>query len=102
MGNLDMRSAAKRRKNAAHGSSRVGEVRFEASPSGAKDQLSCMDFPRATGDASSYNTGGFDATNSANRLSFRNVANSSSLYTLLKSLYPSSSAFFKYSSDRSE
>ena len=55
-------------------------------PAGAKDQLSCMDFPRATGDASSYNTGGFDATNSANRLSFRNVANSSSLYTLLKSL----------------
>jgi hypothetical protein len=59
------------------------------------------DFPH--GDASScYNTGGFDATNSANRLSFRTSANSASLYTLLKSLYPSSSAFLKYSSDRSE
>jgi hypothetical protein len=57
---------------------------------------------RATRTPNSYNTGGFDATNSANRLSFRTSANSASLYTLLKSLYPSSSAFLKYSSDRSE
>ncbi len=48
-----------------------------------------------------YNAGGFAAINSTKRLSLRNSANSASLYTLLKSLYPASSAFFRYSSDRS-
>ena len=41
------------------------------------------------------------AINSAKRGSLRNAENSTSLYTFLRSLYPSSIAFFKYCSERS-
>ena len=82
MGILDkVESKRRRRKKAEH----------------LKSTESCEGRP-----ASSYNAGGFAAINSVNRLSLRNSANSTSLYTLLKSLYPNSSAFFRYSRDRSE
>src|ERR1043166_9598965 len=50
----------------------------------------------------SVSAAGFDAISSVNRLSLRNAANSESLYTFLKSLYPSSIAFLRYCSERSE
>ena len=60
-----------------------------------------MDRKPIAADFQSGNVGILAAISSVNLGSFRSEENSTSLYTFLTSLYPSSIAFLRYSSDRS-
>jgi len=90
------RTRIRKRSFGASASNRVGWGRAQV-PTDAP-----MPRTRHGSSVLNYKAGGFAAINSVKRLSLRNSANSASLYTLLKSLYPNSSAFFRYSRDRSE